>query len=312
MDAYLCLPIDVVRKYNPQVKQDQIQGPYNTEADARASVLGSEDDYELILSEIESTESILQNRLGHSYKMRSAGNPGNKRTWVTPRKIIRQTKSFAFPRFWVNWPHENIMPYDESKDDQFEIRTGNGSDDWDKLDEDDFTLDEEDGTMIVKRYRPLSEYYDHPGNSIRGCYRHGALGANDTMAGQTTVSEAVQTGTGTFTLEDAGHLPRFPQTFQIDGEYVRGEVDHANGEIELTARGRQGTTDTEHDSGSTIHYCPMDVRSAVASKVAIWLANSSVKVDQIAGEGIDPESRMKTWKGEWENLTDNSGKWYWM
>lgn len=294
MGPYLCLPIDVVRLYNPQVTQDDIKGVPSNQAEASAQIIGN-DDYQQILSQIEAAESELSDRHNRPYKLEYARKE-------TPNDYLQISNNRAFPQLWVELPHNNIVSIDT-----IEIRTGLKNDDWETLDTNDYVLDHEDGTLTIHQFRWFSDLYDHPGKAVRVSYTHGALGRKESQGGQTKVTESTGTGTGTWNLEDGGHLPEFPQTFQIDGEYVRGEV--SGDTLEVTERGVHGTTASDHSSGEYVHYSPMTVRNGVAAKVAMWLANSSIKLDEVAGESMSPQDRMEQWNQQWENLT-GSGSWH--
>jgi len=294
MEPHLCLPIDVVREFNPQVTQDQIQGPFATEGERRASIIG-EDDYNQILVQIESTETILGHRYGQHYKRQSVSDK-------TPNDYFQKSSSMAYPKMWVSLPDTDIVSVE-----RVEVRVGRDSDDWETVPAADYTVDYDDGTMVIQRFRWLSDLYDHPGNSIRLAYTHGTPGNDAMSGGQTTVTANTGTGTGTWDLVDASLLPENPQTFQIDGEYVKGTVDKSADTLEVTTRGWRGTTDEDHASGEAVHYCPLNVRQAVARKVAVWMENSTIKTNEIAGAAVDPQDRISSWKEDWEALTASGG-----
>lgn len=150
---------------------------------------------------------------------------------------------------------------------------------------------------------------------IRTSYRLG-IGGEYARAGQTTLSNSLSQGTtGTVSVADATRLPPEGGTMLVGStEYVAvGSVDHGADELTIDTRGVRATQDTDHDAGAIVHFCPLDVRDAIAGKAAAELQGYDIFVDQLidTGEAVNPRDRIETWETEWNravaSYSDNYG-----
>jgi len=78
-------------------------------------------------------------------------------------------------------------------------------------------------------------------------------------------------------------------------------VDHDNDEIEIVSRGVRYTEDVEHDSGTTIHFCPLDVRDAVAAMGAVELLRTDAFTEAAYDGDLDVSDKTEQWTDEYES-----------
>lgn len=293
MRPILCQPIDVMRKFDPQVTESSLRN--ETEG---VSPIGNED-WEKITSRIEGVESTLRRRGSRTYMTRRAGHPRHRDTWVTPLNVEYRDVSGARPRIFIELSDKMIT---EVKG--VELRKS-----WDEFHEiDDWSLDPHNGTInIWDSYLPswIRDWIEHPGFNARVCYEHGAFGGSDSRAGQTETTESIDEQATSVTVDEVKRLPPSGGVLLIDGEYVSARLTSDG--LTLTARGLRGTSAEPHDSGSTVHYCPMHVREAVAAKTAIEVVTYVDKIDEAVGEQFSPQEKTERWTDEWESLLSTSG-----
>ena len=299
------LPVDVVRRFNPQITQSNLE---NWSSNPESALIGHED-VDKISARIEGVESKWD---------RSARPMREVRVGSQDAPVYKSAKGRGFP-IHVYLDNRNIQPFDASQGDLIERRTGRNS--WT-----DITAEE--GSSWVADYRQGQlTIYELPGRGhmpvlrqhrdrfIRLSYRIGA-GGDRGLAGQTTLSSQLSQGaTTTVGVADASRLPQTGGVMLVDGaEYVEvASVDHSNDEITVASRGVRATTDDQRASGSTVHYCPLDVREAVAAKATQELVRYDDWTDVVVdnGRAPQPERKLDDWEDEWTSTvaqySDNYG-----
>jgi len=302
---HYALPIDVVRRFNPQITESNLQDWSNNPKEA---LIGHED-IDKIVSRVEGVKAKWDR---NARPMRSV------RVGSQDAPVYKSAKGRGFP-VHVYLDNRNVAPFDASQGDFTERRTGR--DNWTDITNEEgssWVADYREGTLTVyelpgRGHLPvLRRYRDR---FIRLSYRTGA-GGDYAHAGQTTLSaQLAQGATTTVSVADASRLPRTGGVMLVDGsEYIDvSDVDHSADEITARARGVRATSDADRASGSTVHYCPMDVREAVAAKAAQELVRyddwTDVLVDN--GRAPEPERKLDDWEAEWQQTvaqySDNYG-----
>lgn len=288
------LPIDVVRRFNPQVTRSNLEDWQSSPDEA---LIGYED-VDAIASRIEGVEAKWDRQATPMKAVPVASSDA---------PIIKSAKGKGYP-VHVYLDNMNIAPIDANEGDFVERRTGRGN--W-------TDITNEEGSSWAADYRKgILTVFELPGRGhlpvlrrfrdrfLRLSYRIGA-GGDYANAGQTTLTSTLASGsTSTIGVQHASRLPRNGGTMLIGGdEYVVVDsVDHANDEISIAERAVRRTEDVEHASGTTVHYCPMDVREAVAAKAAQELVRSDGWTLDVADSdhSVDPERKLDDWETEWE------------
>lgn len=296
------LPTDVVRRFNPQITHENLA---NWESDPTASMIGNED-LEVVTSRLEGVESKWD---------RNATPMRPVRVGSRDAPIYKSAKGRGFP-VHVYLDHRNIHPIDPDRD-VIERRTGRDSwTDITRREGSSWTADYRKGKLTVYtlpgrgNLPALRNYRDR---FIRISYRLGA-GGDYSNAGQTTLEgelTADQTGSVTVSVADASRLPRTGDTMLVGGsEYVQvSDVDHTTDEITISNRGLRLSPEEAHSAGETIHFCPMDVREAVAAKAARELVLFDDWADELveSGDAPRPEAKLDNWDAEWNDAVSDYG-----
>jgi len=286
--------LDVARRFDPRLDEAALLAGELLEGDA--------DDVETIQSRLDGVESSWDRQAS---PMRSIP--------VGSRQVPKRYDAKGTP-----WPitiyldHQNIAPFDPAQGDFIETRTGRDQyTDITNQEGSAWTADYDMGTITVYRYPgagQLPAFYHIRDEFVQVSYRTTA-GGDRLRAGETTLTEDIDSNdTGTYTVSNASQLPRGGGVMLIGGgsipgaEYVNVDVvDHSTNEIQIAERGIRGTSGASHDSGDVIHYCPMDVREAVAAKAAVELALTEDFTEWLFDGDIDRQTRMDTWDEEWSN-----------
>lgn len=299
------LPVDVVRRFNPQITQSNLE---DWQSDPEAAIIGHED-VDKISARVEGVEAKWDR---NARPMRSV------RVGSQDAPVYQSAKGRGFP-IHVYLDNRNVAPFDASQGDFIERRTGRDS--W-------TDITNEEGSSWVADYREGTlTLYELPGRGhmpvlrrhrdrfIRLSYRVGA-GGDFQHAGETTLSAQLGQGaTTTVGVADASRLPASGGVMLVGGaEYIDvSSVDRSTDEITVASRGVRATTDADRPSGSTVHYCPVDVREAVAAKAAEELVRyddwTSELVDN--GRAVQAERKLDDWEDEWTSTvaqySDNYG-----
>jgi hypothetical protein len=228
---------------------------------------------------------------------------------ATPRTYSRHDAAGDSPPQLVRLEYGHIVPLDSGTDDVLEVRTGR--DNWnDVTDErgDAWTLDNETGELrlyrrLIRRIR--SE--DPAERFVRLSYRAGGLGGDRRRGGQTELDEQADSDDGTLSVATAGRLPD-PGVYLAVGapseqEYVRvTDIDYDAAEITV-ARGQRATAAIPHDDGATVLYTPLNVREAVAAKVAAELVKDEESEIAIPDDGqiVDRTTKADQWETDWDD-----------
>lgn len=278
-----CHPLDVYQVFNPQTDEAALNNN---------DPIGTSDDFELLVSHIEIAEGQWDR---HAMPLREV------RIGASPGYVYKSAKGRGWP-VHVYLDHRNIIPFDSAQGD--EISRRNGRDSWTDITSDEgsaWTADYTEGVLTVYRRAGGGQLpallHDFRDRFIRVTYRLG-IGGQYSRAGQTTLSEQLSgSSTGSFNVADASRLPPGGGTMFVGGaEYIEvSSVDHSADTITVATRGVRLTDGgTSHSSGTTIHYCPLDVRGAVAKKAAQELVRHNDWTDQlveVTGNATPPSER---------------------
>lgn len=267
-------------------------------------LLGTQDDRETILSRLEAVESRFD-RDATPMRQVSVGSSD------VPRNF--DARGLPWPvRIYLD--HSNIVPIDSAEGDFVEVRKSR--DEYRDITADEgsaWVLNNEQGIITVYRYPAagqLPAFHNVRDRFLRISYRVSA-GGDFASAGQTTISNSLTQGqTGTIDVADASRLPRSDETMLIGGsEYVDVQnVDHANDTIDVVARGKRYTTDQAWDAGTTIHFCPLDVRDAIAAMGAVEILRTE-DFNEAAYDGdLDVSSKIDEWTEEFDSAVGRYGE----
>ena len=297
--ALYCAVEDVIRKFNPQLTRSALeQGDY----------IGSGEDLEQVRARIEAVSAEFDDLTRRALRERRVGSPGTPATYEY--QDARHSGRGRRP-VRVSLDHDNIVPLDPSAGDEIAVRTGKDS--WRDITSQEgskFSVNYRKGTIKLWTWLRQLIWWDAPDDRyLRACYRYGALGGNQNQGGQTALTSAVTDSDTVLSVEAVGRLPASGSLLVGDAEYVRIEgVDYDNDELTVT-RGVRSTPATAHSSGDVVHYCPENVRDAVAGKTAEELLRYDDWVDElIDANGVGAQAKLDDWESEWETaLAKHSG-----
>jgi len=293
MRPTLCLPTDVIRRFDPQIPESDLRNV------TQGSPIGR-DDYETIVSKIEGVESKLRAETGRPYLRRQEGDPDAPETWTTPMSVDWD-RSRPVAKIFCTLPDDEVIEI-------LGIEFRDSFDTFHTVDLDNVSLNPNQGTLSIRRGvlpSGIWNWISHEGYNVRVAYTYGARGGSDGRAGQTTLTEQVDDTTGTVDVENETRLPPSGGTMLLEDEYVGAEV--GDGQVDLVERGLRGTSASSHDSGDTLHYCPINVREGVAAKAAMELVTVVDKIDEAVGEQFNPSEKREVWEAEWSDIKSTSG-----
>lgn len=298
MPAPYCHPLDVLRRFDPSLTLTDIQ---------QGNILGA-DSVEQIQARVHAVSQDWDQDTGTPLRLRRRGSPDAPRTY----EYYDADRTSGFP-LRVELDHDDIVPFDPNAGDVLEIRTGRDS--WDDIttgEGDEWVLLHESGDLKLFQLLVKRVWWEAPDERyLRTTYRYGALGGSRDRGGETTLAAAITGAESETTLSvtDASRLPAdggllfLPNSPAADSEYVRAtSVDHAADELTVT-RAVQGTDAASHDAGTTVHYCPPDVRDAVAGQAAAELARYDLALNRTDGDSltIDPGTKIDDWQQEYRD-----------
>jgi len=283
------LPMDALRKFDPTMQQSDL--------DNNAFI--GHDDEEIIISRLEGVESKWDRNATPMRPVRVGGGDAPK---------YKSAKGAGFP-VHVYLDHRNVIPFDASQGDMIERRTGRDS--WTDI------TNREGSSWVADYEMGKLTLYTLPGRGnlpalrnyrdrfVRLSYRLGA-GGDYISAGQTTLSASLSAGaTETVSVANASRLPETGGVMLVGGsEYVEiSAVDESADEVTIRSRGLRLSEDTSHDTGTVIHYCPMDVREAIAAKAARELVIYDDYTDWLVegSEAFDRRAKLDEWEQEWNS-----------
>lgn len=293
MPVPYCTDIDVVRKFNPQLGEAAL--------DAN-DYIGNED-REQIRARIDAVSDEFDESTGRAMREVRVGSPGAPRTY---EYYDAQRQRHRFPLL-VDLDHQDIVPIDPDAGDTLEVRDGRDS--WDDItseEGDEWFLNYEDGELKIFELLVNRIYFEAQDERyLRATYRHGALGGGRRRGGQTALDGQVDDSGTSLTVTDSARLPADGGVMLVGtgagAEYVRvTDVDTSMDTLTVT-RGIRATSKTSHASGTPVHYCPLEVRDAVAAKTARELLRYDDWVDELveAGSGLGASDKMDAWEQAW-------------
>lgn len=288
------LPVDVLRRFDPTLDQATLDN----------NRLFDNEDEETILARIEASERKFDDRTGHPFRERRVGTPGEPFTYEMHSADFRRYQGGVAVFLEHDGP---VLPFDSTEGDTLEIRTGR--DNWKDITDDEgsmYEADWMDAVITIYGSRYAGAWRNAAvNNNVRFTYRVGSFGSDPDEGGQTKL-DSDPTGDGTDTQLDVADARRLPPRgiVNLGGvEYAMiTDRDLTNDQITVT-RGVRHTDETssELSSGDIVHYCPENVRDAVAAKAARDL----IKVDHIGDNLPTPEDDFTF--NDW--LTDLDREW---
>jgi hypothetical protein len=305
MPTPYALPIDVARRFDPQITQSELGSD---------SVIGQADT-EQIRTRASAIAAELEGRTGTAFRAVRVGNPGAPTTY---EHHAADEQADRFENL-VDLDHQHVVPLDPAVD-VLEIRTGR--DTWEDVTDasgDEWVLNEVTGRLKTFRLLIDRVYFEAPDDRhVRISYRHGALGGGRDRGGETTLGESVTASqTGTVDVADAGRLPadggavllgQQPST----AEYVRlSGADASANTVTIAERGVRRTDSASHDTGDAVHYCPLDIRDAVAGQTAAELVNfagwNGHPIARDTDDGPSPTEKAEGWAAEFDAVCQRTG-----
>jgi len=297
-------PVDVARRFDPRLDQAGILAGELLEGEAN--------DAETIQARLDGIESKWD-RMATPMRSIPIGSPS------VPKNFDARGSPWPVK---IYLDHQNVAPLDENRGDFIETRTSRDSyTDITNQEGSAWTADYDMGVLTIYRYPGAGQLpaFRHVRDKFVRISYHTTAGGDRFRAGDTTLTQSItDNDTGTVSVQNAKELPRGGGVMLLNGasipgaEYVQVDsVDHATNEIEIASRGLRGTSDGDYDSGTEIHYCPMDVREAVAAKAAVELAITEDFTEYLFDGDIDRQTRIEQWDTEWSNTvgtyTDQRG-----
>lgn len=289
------LPVDVVRLFDPQITQENLENWSSAPEEA----LIANEDADQIRSRIRAFESKWDREATPMREVAVVDDPGY---------IYKSAKGRGFP-VHVYLDHRHVVPFDATQGDVIERRTGRNS--WTDITAEEgnsWVADYRKGKLTLFRlpgfgHLPVLRRWKE--RFVRLRYRIRGAATDVHTSGQTTLSNDItDSQTGPVDVADAAKLPAGGGPMLVGGdEYVQvGSVDAGADTIEVATRGIRASTATSHDSGAVVHYCPPQVRDAVAAKTARWLVLNADWTDALVDTGSgapQPQSKLDDWEREW-------------
>ena len=292
-------PEDVVRRALGGTIGRKTQDKVAAALDANA-ILETEDDREIIQARLESVESQWDRE-------------------ATPMRAV-PVGSSAAPKYFdakgTPWPiriylqHQNVRPLDPAMGDFIETRTARDAyADITNREGSSWTADYDDGIITVHKLPgagQLPAFHRIREKFVKISYHLGA-GGDFASAGETTLSSNItDTETGSVDVTHASRLPRSGETMLLGGtEYVYvSEVDHETDTITIDKRGTRLTQSSSHESGTTVHFCPVDVRDAVAAVGAIEIARTEDFNESMFDGDINISAKKDDWEAEFDRAVN--------
>lgn len=286
------LPVDVLRRFDPTL----------TQSDLESDRLFDNEDEETILSRIEAVERKFDTETGHPFREVRIGTPDEPFSYEQHDADFRKYQGGV--RVWLNsYP---VVPLDSEAGDTLELRTG--TDSWrdiTDLEGDLYEANWREGTLTVYAHRYAGRWH-HAAlrKNVRITYRVGAFGGDIDEGGQTELAEDVTDADETeLEVKDARRLPARGILNLGGREYVHlTDRDIESDTITVTRGVRHTSAADDLEEGDLVHYCPENIRDAIAAKAARDL----IKVDHIGDNLPTPEDdfTFSDWledlEAEWE------------
>jgi hypothetical protein len=241
-------------------------------------------------------------------RLRRTGSPDAPRTYEY-HSARRQRNRYPLR---VELDNDDIAPIDPTVD-TIEVRTGRDS--WDDITDaegDEWVLLYESGELKIFEFLVDRIFWEAPDDRyLRATYRYGSLGGDRDRGGETTLDGQIdgQSSTTSLSVADASRLPAdggimlLPDENAADDEYVRvTDVDTTTDTLTVQ-RGVNGTDAASHADGTTVHYCPEEVRDAVAGQAAAELVRYDLSTQRQDGNdvAISPGAKVEDWQQEYRD-----------
>lgn len=283
--------------------------PYCTQTDVDRKLDLLNQDYrgseltDRVCTKIQAVSQRWDARTGTPMRTVRVGSP------ATPRTYSRHDAGSTGPPQVVGLDYGHIVPLDAAAGDVLEVRIDR--DQWDDVTDergDAWTLDNETGQLrLYRRLIRRIRFEDPAERFVRLSYRAGGLGGGRRRGGETELGGAIDDTEETLSVAEAGRLPD-PGVYLAVGtptsqEYVRlTDIDYDADEITV-ARGQRATDAIAHDDGATVLYTPLDVREAVAAKVAAELVKDEESEIAIPDDGqvVDRATKAEQWEADWDD-----------
>lgn len=285
-----CHPTTVLRKFDPSL----------TESDLSTDDYIGNDDLEQVRARIDAVCADFEDETGHAYRRGRMGAPGATETYEYQDVSNRRPSA----PLWASLDYRPVLPFDSASNDSLEIRTGKDS--WDDVTDDlgdEFTLDNRSGRLKLYRWIINRIFWDAPDDRfLRVSYRYGALGGSQFEGGQTTLDGSIDSDDTSVSVANAARLPDRGVVLIANDEYARiTSVDYSANTLTLT-RGVHVTDAASHDDGDVVHFCPENLRDAIAAEAARELVLYDDVVDRLidTGDGPSPQDKLDDWQAAYE------------
>jgi len=292
MRSAYCLPVDVLRRFDPTLTAD----------DFESDKYAGSGDMAMLEAEIEDASDEFEEKTGHAFREVRVGSPGTPETYeqhgVDREKFRHGVKVYL--------DHRHVLPLDPSEGDALEIRIGRHR--WRDITDGEgvrWSADYPTGWIrIHSGFRtPRRWNRETMDKNIRVSYRYGALGGDRGQGGETVLASQTAASETAVAVEDVSRLPRSGLVAVGGSEYVRyNGLDYPANEIEVSARGVRGTDAAEHGASERVHYCPTSIRSAVAAKAAARLVEKDNFVADLPtpDDSVSNSDKIESWTEEFE------------
>lgn len=293
--TFYATPVDVLGKIVPNFTEQQLNDDQ----------LFDYDDREWMLSKIEEYELKFENETGHAWRERREGSPGHRSTYESWDVDFWRHQNGA--TLWLD--HREVVPIDAEEGDALLLRTGR--DNWR-----DITAQE--GTMWSMNYDEARlRIFGHRfrggwrkaglTDNVRLTYRYGALGGSENRGGQTELNEGIEAGDTSLAVRDAARLPGRGVVLIGGTEYAMLNGRDLTTHTLTVSRGTRRTESKAHDAGATVHYCPTEIRSAVAARVAVEFIQTDHIGDNLPtpDDDLSFSNLIENLKSEWEDAKAN-------
>jgi len=293
MPTPYCHPVDVLRRFDPSISI--------TDLNNGVVGLGGADP---IIARVRAVSQEWDNKSGSPMRTIRIGSPGAPATYTK-----HDVQGGRAPPLKINLDYGDIVPFDPVADDTLEIRTGRDS--WDDVTGeagDTWVLDNDRGQLKLFRYLINRLHFEDPGERfVRLSYRAGGLGGGRDRGGETELTSDITDTATALDVADASRLPYDGGVMYLPdggtGEYVRVTDVDVDSDTLTVVRGEQGTDATAHTSGTAVHYCPEDVRDAVAAHSAAELVRYDLSTPRSDDDdtAVSPRNKVEQWDGEWQS-----------
>ena len=286
METYYAHPMDVLRKFNPQLTEASLD---------QDDLIGGPGDREQVLARLEGVESDFEALTGNPQRMVRVGEPTRPETWEVHGASLYRHQGGT--KIWLDEGH--VAPIDPDEGDAVHLRTGR--DTWRDITDEAKRWDVNSRKGYIRVYSRVRHRVWRNAikdEALRITYRHGAPGGRRGEPGETRTTAETSVGDSTVQVGDETMLPR-RGVVKLGDEYVRVS-SRGEGSVDV-ARGVRGTTEKQHDEGAVAHYCEVSIREAVAAKTALELLSYADWINELVdADGMRTSDKREIWEQEWE------------